>query len=266
MPILGIDYEKCVECMECVKDCPVFLYHKNEDGKIIFEDKHKRCILCGHCIAVCPEDAILHEGMGETATFEGIEDPKNFLSYDNLFNALRSLRVIRRYKEKKVPEELVDKILDVMRYAPTGANVWSESFTVISDPEKLRNLSTSIRETIESDKRWNAMFGKTFKILEDSGMDLFFNASHLIVVHTPMPLKMNYINIGNIITYGRLAAQSLGLGTCYHGWTQLALEINAKMKRSLKASGTTACAFTLGYPDVKYHRIPPRDPKRVRKI
>lgn len=266
MPILGINYEKCIDCGECVKDCPAFLYHEDEEDKIIYDDPRKRCILCGHCISVCPTDAILHKGMGETATFEGIEHPESLISYENLYKFQRSLRVIRRYKKKKVPYELIEKILDAMRYAPTGANVRAEKFTVISDSEKLEEISKVFRSTMESNKMLNAQFAGTWQHLEDKGMNLFFNAPHLIVVHTHMPMDINYINIGNIITYGRLAAHSLGLGTCYHGWTQLALGVDEDLKRLIRASGATACGFTLGYPNVKYYRTPPRAPKRVKKL
>ena len=266
MPILGIDYEKCINCMECVRDCPAFLYHENEEGKLIYADPNNRCILCGHCISVCPEDAILYEDMGETFTFEGIRNLESIISYKDIFKFLSALRVVRRYKKDKIPEDIIEKILNVMQYAPTGANIRSENFTVISDFEILEEISIAIRQAIESHPNLKARFGPTFKNLQDEGKNLFFNAPHLIIVHTQIPLNMNYINIGNIITYGRLAAQALGLGTCYHGWTQMALEINKKIKRLIRASGTTACAFTLGYPSVKYYRVPPRTPKRVRKV
>jgi len=266
MPILGIDYKKCIDCKECIKDCPVFLYHENEEGKVIYDDPRKRCIMCGHCISVCPTDAILYEGMGETATFEGIEHPESIISYDNLYNFQRSLRAIRHYKKEKVPDELIEKILDSMRYAPTGANIRAENFTVISESEKLEEISKTFRETMESDKMLNAQFAGVWQKLEDIGKNLFFNAPHLVVVHTQMPMNINYINIGNIITYGRLAAHSLGLGTCYHGWTQLALGVDESLKKLIRASGTTACGFILGYPDVEYHRTPPRSPKRIRKL
>ncbi|TFF94350.1 MAG: 4Fe-4S dicluster domain-containing protein [Promethearchaeota archaeon] len=266
MPILGIDYDKCIDCMECVKDCPVFLYREDEEGKVQYSDAKKSCILCGHCIAVCPVDAILHEGMGETATFDDIEHPESIVSYQNLYKILRSLRVIRHYKKDKVPDELIEKIINAMLYAATGANIRAENFTIISNPDKLKEISAALREAIESDKMLNSQFARNFKILEKQGRNLMFNAPHLIIVHTSMPMKINYINIGNIITYGRLAAQSLGLGTCYHGWTQLALGVDPSLKKLLKISGPTACGFTLGYPDVKYHRVPPRTSKRIRKI
>jgi hypothetical protein len=77
---------------------------------------------------------------------------------------------------------------------------------------------------------------------------------------------MGAFNFGNIITYGRLAAQSLGLGTCWNGWTQLGVNINPKIKRIAKIRGNLVCAFTIGYPKTKYFRVPPRSQKKVQVL
>ena len=119
---------------------------------------------------------------------------------------------------------------------------------------------------MESDPPMKARFGRSFIRLEKKGQNLFFNAPHLVIVSTSQSMDMNFINIGNMITYGRIAAQSFGLGTCYHGGTQIALKLEPKIRRIARASGTNACAFTLGYPTVKYRRIVPRTLKRVRKV
>ena len=73
-------------------------------------------------------------------------------------------------------------------------------------------------------------------------------------------------NMGIIITYGRLAAQALGLGTCWNGWTQIAIHLNPKIKKIAKLRGKAVAAFTIGYPDTEYHRIPPRPMNKVRFI
>ncbi|UCE97769.1 MAG: 4Fe-4S binding protein [Dehalococcoidia bacterium] len=51
-----IDKDRCIRCMDCVQECPVFaLTPKSVDtGEILGEN----CIRCGRCIEVCPDEAI----------------------------------------------------------------------------------------------------------------------------------------------------------------------------------------------------------------
>lgn len=71
------------------------------------------------------------------------------------------------------------------------------------------------------------------------------------------------LNIGIIITYGRLAAQALGLGTCWNGWTTDAMQFNSKINELVKIQGKKVGVFILGYPAVKFYRSPPRSPKII---
>ena len=67
MKIIGIDEEKCIQCKECIRDCPSKLFfeienpEKDKGFEVIFEDKFNACILCGHCLAVCPTNAVKSE-------------------------------------------------------------------------------------------------------------------------------------------------------------------------------------------------------------
>jgi nitroreductase len=74
--------------------------------------------------------------------------------------------------------------------------------------------------------------------------------------------------MGNIITYARLAAQSLGFGTCWNGWSQLGIQVDPTIKKLIKLRGNVFAAFTIGYPadDLKYFRVPPRKKESVKWI
>lgn len=53
---IKIDQAKCIKCMDCVQECPVYALTPGsiETGKCL--DEH--CIRCGKCIEVCPDEAI----------------------------------------------------------------------------------------------------------------------------------------------------------------------------------------------------------------
>ena len=267
MPIIGINYKKCNNCGICTSACPIpgYFYSRNEEDKVMYDSHGKKCQMCGQCIAQCPEDAIMHENMGDTFTFDGIQDLKLNVSYETIFHFLAGNRSTRRYKNEKVPSEVLEQVIRAMSYAPTGINMRSEKFTVISNRETLKTLSDAIKTELQKDPSIWRMFRRQFSLLEGIyDIPVYYDAPHVIVISSPMNTVMGGFNIGNIITYGRLAAQSLGLGTCWNGWTQMAMESNPKLKRIAKIKGNLIIAFTIGYPDVFYYRVPPRSQKKVK--
>jgi len=268
MSIIGIDYDKCINCKECLMECPNYLYEEDLDKRIIFIDPNKSCIKCGHCISLCPVDAILYENMGNALIIERIENLENLTSSDQLYKFLQSIRSVRRYKKNKIPKDQIKKIVDAMHYAPTGANIQSEKITVISDPQRIKNLSDAIIEAINKDERYASYFAKTFKKHREryDQAPVFFDAPHVVIIHTKMSLKINYFNIANIISYGRIMAHSLGLGTCYIGQAQIASEIDPTINKFAEVNDKILCAFTLGYPDVNFLKIPPRLLNRSKQI
>ncbi|MFX0000949.1 MAG: nitroreductase family protein [Candidatus Hodarchaeota archaeon] len=260
MSILGIDYEKCSNCNLCLTNC--LLFRKDIDqNKIIYVENPKfQCNLCGQCIARCPEDAILYEGIGEAFTFEGVKKPETIASYDTIFKFLASNRSTRLYRKKKVPPDILKKVFEAMSCAPTADNKRLERFSVLSDRDKMKNLNDAVLEAILNNPRENERFGELFRLISRVfHSPIYFDAPHIIFVDsTEDRILMGANNIGIIITYGRLAAQALGLGTCWNGWTQLAIGFNPKIKELANLKGSMMGAFTIGYPAVKFVRSPPR--------
>ena len=52
---------KCKDCYKCLRECPVKAIEvKDHQARII----ESRCILCGHCTLICPQNAkIVHSEM-----------------------------------------------------------------------------------------------------------------------------------------------------------------------------------------------------------
>lgn len=267
MPIIGIDYDKCTSCGICISACTSLeVYSKSNkvDNKIIF-DPEKKCILCGQCIAQCPEDAIIYENMGESFTFEEIGELSSLIPYENMFKFLAANRSIRRYKKEKVPIEILNKVIKAMEYAPTAANMRPENFVLISDSDLIKKMSDAIVEEFSKDPSLKEQFNRQLEFhAKQMRSPVYFDAPHIIIVSSPFNMMMGGFNIGNIITYGRLAAQSLGLGTCWNGWTHFAFHKNPRLKRLAKIRGSLVTALIIGYADNKYYRVPPRSKKDVK--
>jgi len=263
MSILGIDYEKCNDCNICLTSCILFRRDKTKN-KVIFEDSTEFCNLCGHCIARCPQDAILYEGIGETFSYKGVEKPETIASYDLIYKFLRANRSIRLYKKKKVPVDILRKVFEAMRHAPTAVNARTERFKIISDRDQIKKLNDAVIEELMKHKDLEENYGLLFKLLSRVyHSPIFFDAPHVIFVDSSDDSDNELLNIGIIITYGRLAAQALGLGTCWNGWTSVAMQFNSTIKEIVNLKGKKVGVFILGYPAVKYYRSPPRSPKII---
>ncbi len=289
MKILNIIKSGCVKCKSCVKACLTHLFSiKNigNDTIVEFDDPHGFCIGCGHCVAACNYNAINYE------------DPKTHIKmekddsadYSSVINLLKGQRSIRNYLSKEVPKEDINKIIDIMRYAPTGSNRQSCEFIVINNDDikdKLRQFTIknlrkllkliSIRKIVKP-----FMPKNVYKIIDQPHIrlglkDLFdrynqgedpilFNAPYLILATGPNMVHSSYFDPTIAITYGRTAAHSLGLGSCWIGLTMDAIRNNKEVKKLLGIDKDRIIAgvMTLGYPAVKYHNIPPRNPASVK--
>ncbi|MFX1444902.1 MAG: nitroreductase family protein [Promethearchaeota archaeon] len=265
MPILGIDDDTCIKCLTCITTCARSLFKIINQEKIEFNDPQNRCILCGHCIARCPENAILYENMGQSFSYNEINNPEKILQYNDIFKFLLVHRSIRRYKKDKVSIELLQKVFDAMQYAPTASNMRSEHFSILSDKDKIKKLSDAVITELLKDPILNEKYGGRFKVLKSEFRSpIFFDSPHIIFVSSPVDTDIEANNIGIIVSYGRLAAHALGLGTCWNAWTQIAMASNPEIRKLAGIYYSKIGVFTIGYPDVIFYRTAPRTMKQIK--
>ncbi|MFX1323437.1 MAG: nitroreductase family protein [Promethearchaeota archaeon] len=258
MPIEGIDTEKCSLCQSCVRDCPTKNFNIDEtENQVNFTGKN--CILCGHCIAVCPENAILyHEMQGNIIDFKEASNPP---TYESLHQLLVSKRTIRQYENKKVPEEILQKILYSISSAPTAMNARILKCIIISNEQKIKEFTNAVIDTIESE----AEREEYRKMLEQGPNPFFYNAPHILLLHSKSSWGITDAPIA--ITYGMLCAETLGLGSCWIGGIQRYLmEHKEIQKKVFGIEDDIHAIIILGYPAVEYFRNPPRSPMKTEII
>jgi nitroreductase len=241
----------------CLKACPLYFKRDKEQNKIIFDDPENLCSLCGRCVCRCPEDAILHEGLGEMPTFEGVQDPSALISYETLHKFMISKRSIREYKNKKVSRDVMEKVLNSMKYAPTGANVRTLCCTIISDDDKIKELSDAVIDFLIAADDSYREGSKQAKAL---GLDrIFYKAPHVLIIHSENPGDSTNSTIA--LDYGMLSAQSLGLASCWIGLAYMALKNDKRIREEIAGiKGEIWGVIILGYPTKSqtYYRLPPR--------
>ena len=148
------------------------------------------------------------------------------LSIDELYELAMNRRSIRGYqKDKDVPEKVIQKILEIARWAPSGGNGQPWEFIVIRDKETRDKIADLFLKQQEHKKEMEMAVRGDAK-MTGAG---FRNAPvHIVVLGDPRvnesyPIRTReeksdshfYTGLGNATLLIHLAATSLGLGSQY---------------------------------------------------
>jgi nitroreductase len=158
---------------------------------------------------------------------------------DSVIEAIKERRSIRAYKDKALPESVVQAVLEAGRYAPTARNLMELEYKVITSKELITRLSEEIEGVIKK----NALdFRKR--------PNYFYQAPLLIIIAGPKDNEWLDVDAGLAVQNIMLYAQSVGLGTCFIGMARL-IERDKKLAKELHipANSRISSAVVCGYPD-----------------
>ena len=68
------------------------------------------------------------------------------MDYDSLLALVKKRRSLRRFKAEQVPDDIINKIIEVARWAPSGANTQPWEFVIIREIETKRKIAGFIDE------------------------------------------------------------------------------------------------------------------------
>jgi nitroreductase/NAD-dependent dihydropyrimidine dehydrogenase PreA subunit len=265
--LFEIDDGKCNYCGMCVLECPAGIIAMDSPKAMpsLAEGGEERCILCGHCVAVCAPGAFRHREI-KPDELEPIN--KRLLpSPAQAERLLKSRRSIRAYKKKPVPRELLTKLIDIARYAPSGHNSQPVQWLVIEESKEVKRLAGMVidwmRTVIQTVPDIASQWDFDLKVgAWDRGTDYILrNAPHIIVAHAPGDVPLAEGNCYIALTYLELAAYSQGLGACWAGWFQIASTNYPPMTEALKLPDghQSYGSMMIGYPRYRFSRIPGRN-------
>jgi nitroreductase/NAD-dependent dihydropyrimidine dehydrogenase PreA subunit len=265
MSIVEVNQELCSQCKKCITDCTRGLFREESSGKIIrIDDPFNTCNFCGKCVAICSENAIKWEGAWEddVESYPGVKNYEQNVSYENIMQLLKAKRSVRQYKKKQIPPEVLKKFFEAMRYASSADNRRAWKFAVVSDPAQIKRLSQECIKIVYQYIGFPSA-DAALKYFDSTDKDPIFHKAPAVIFMVTGPTgSMPLVDSGIILTYGQLAAHTLGLATCWIGMAH-GLGMNKEAMKIIGLEGQIHGVLTIGYPAVKYIRTPPRAPLEV---
>lgn len=267
MSLFSIDEKKCNRDDICAAVCPMGIIKpgnkKTTPSPVAVAEE--LCINCGHCVAVCPNAALSHVSMTPAVCppvrkdwLPGPEKVEHFL---------RARRSIRTYKTQIVERDVLTRLISISRFAPSGHNTQPVQWLVIYDSEKVRTLSENVIDWMRHMLEKKDPIAQTFHLdqivtMWEKGFDrICRGAPHVIITHAPKEELSAPAACTIALSYLELAAPSLGLGACWAGYFNAAVNLWPPMQKTLNlpVHHTSFGAMMVGYPEHEYHRLPLRN-------
>jgi nitroreductase len=247
------------------------------------------CIGCGHCVSVCPVEAVSRVNM-QPGDLPDV-DSRRLVSSHELQHFLRARRSVRRYHRKGLPHRLVDQILEGGRFAPTGTNSQNVHYVIIDSETKIAALRQMVmefyervfrlvrnpflahlfrwftgRRAVENLRSYLPVVEHAFALREQGEDPLLHNAPAVMIAHAESWDTCSAFNCAVALYSCALMAQTLNVGCCFNGFLEVAVNRDRKIKKWLELPRDHRCygAMTLGYPDIQFQRLVEREEAKVR--
>jgi nitroreductase/NAD-dependent dihydropyrimidine dehydrogenase PreA subunit len=288
MSVVSIDYSRCTGCTLCMQASARCFSKAGE--KITPQVDERTCVLCGRCVAVCPPEAITHHVMN-MENFPRTSG-ETLIGTDDFTRFIRERRSHRAFMNKSIPRERLEKLVDTVRYAPTGHNDQNVEIVFVTNPKRRKELSDltvdfmslgekkmagRLAELKASGKGEPSETGEIegmldfFRVLvqaRDAGFDpIFYEAPAVAIFHSrvrgTVTPKDNCVIAAT--TMG-LLARTMGLETTYIALFENAFKGHKPLRDTLglPEGNEVLAVLVIGYPKLRFLRAVDRKPIKTR--
>lgn len=268
-----VDQEMCGGCGMCAADCPMGIIAMEKGLPVIPNGGEERCIHCLHCFAICESGAITMRGYRAedmVSLDEGLPSPAQMEAL------IKSRRAIRNYLNENLEPALIERMLAVAGYAPSGKNDRKLLFTVVDDLKVLARLReeamAALSILVESGRLPTGLefFAEIVEAWQIGKIDILFRgAPHLLVVSSPHDAVSPLPDAVIALTTFEFFAQSLGVGTVWNGLSKLTIADLVPSLRSqmgIPDDHLIGYAMSFGWPAVRYARTAPRPAPLINRV
>ena len=154
------------------------------------------------------------------------------MSSMDVLDAIKQRFSVRKYLVKEIPVDVIIRVLDAARYAPSYANMQGVRYIVVKNPDKVSKIKKAIpQKWIEGVPLFIAIISaKEWSGKKDEDM-LYYT-----------------LDVGSAVESLMLAATAEGLGTC---WIANFNEGEAKKVLKVPDEARIVALISLGLPDEK---------------
>ena len=269
--LLTINAEACQQCGICAESCPVSIISLDQNAlPFVAEENKKRCVLCGHCEAICSTQALKNNRLPQMQLIEN--DKLQYITPENISEYFRTRRSIRTFLPKAVSKSQLEKIFEVVNYSPTGVNLQMNKWVMICDTGVINQLSNAVIEWMKTmikvnpDLAQRLNFAGLVKSFESGNDVICRNVRNLVVGYTDAAYSGGAIDSIIATSHLELLLPSYGLGGCWAGYLMIALGFSQEVRDIIGLDSTHAVrsALMIGYPKYRYYKVPYRKEAQIK--
>lgn len=184
----------------------------------------------------------------------------------NTYESIITRRSTRKYLDKEVSQELLKKIIETGRYAPSVGNSQSNHFLVIQNKQIIDHLVKMVERAFSQMEITENMYRSlqnSINLSKKGGYVFCYNAPVLIIVANKKDYGNNQADCALALENMMLEANELDLGSCYINQLKW-LNEDQKILSYLQSLGMNEDervygSLIVGYPDTN-------DGKPLRKV
>jgi nitroreductase len=156
------------------------------------------------------------------------------MDYDSLLQLAKKRRSIRRFRLDPIPDEFIEKIIEVARWAPSGFNMQPWEFVVVKKPElraKIVQYTNEYWMQVKSmEPTRESWQGRAWKLLGVTGAGMDYTTAPVFIIlfgdtrtKVGLPMGVRYdpnryqlifiSSLASAFLYMHLAATTLGLAS-----------------------------------------------------
>ena len=174
----------------------------------------------------------------------------------NTFENIMTRRSTRKYLDQPVSQELLEKIIETGRFAPSGGNSQSNHFLVIQNKQIIARLVKMVEKSfsqMEINENMYRSLQNSINLSKKGGDAFCYNAPVLIIVANKKDYGNNQADCALALENMMLEANELDLGSCYINQLKWINE-DQKILSYLQSLGMTEDervygSLIVGYPD-----------------